>query len=102
MKEKEQFKQLQENYIKLLRHKLPIEILNEVADIRVLALDKASFAVKMKIFDYCKEQKTKVQKTLKDYQQYHDKEFKDIWDTIKEDMKCIIENKGSCMLMKNM
>jgi len=85
IQEKEQFKCLQKDYIKLLEYKLPTEILSRVADIRVLALERASSDVKRIIADYCKEQNMKVQKVLKDYQQYYDKELKDCKNKVIQD-----------------
>ena len=45
-KEKEQFNKLHKSNIKHLKNELPTEILNKIADIRVLALERASITVK--------------------------------------------------------
>lgn len=103
---KKQFSQLQKDNIKYLKQKLPPEILNKVADIRVLSLNRATDSIKKEITDYCMEQNTLVQKALKDYQKYYDKELKNgkdkfikssslhdslIIDIIKKQDKLIIE-----------
>ena len=74
---KKEFKQLHKNNIKNLKYKLPTKILNKVADIRVLALYRASTSIKKEITDYCIKQEILVQKALKDYQKYYDEELKD-------------------------
>jgi len=76
IQEKKQFKELQKNNVKLLKSKLPIEILNEVADIRVLVLNRATGPVKKRITDYCRKQNMLVERTLRDYQKYYEKEIK--------------------------
>lgn len=74
---KNKFSQLHKYNIKKLQQKLPPEILNKVADIRVLALDRATSSIKNEITAYCFKQKKLVQKALIDYQEYYDKGEKD-------------------------
>lgn len=73
---KSQFDQLLKDKIEILKHKLPTKILSKVADIRVLALNRASASIKEEITAYCMEQNILVQKALNHYCKYYDKEFK--------------------------
>lgn len=73
---KKEFKQLQENNIKSLKKKLPTSIINKVADIRVLALNRVSDTVKEEIIAYCQKQNIKVEKQIKDYAKYCNSQFK--------------------------
>ena len=70
-KEKESFAYTQAFKIKDLQEKLTPEILSKVADIRILALDTSTAAVKNKIAAYCKHNLKTSTKTLKDYYRYH-------------------------------
>ena len=70
-KDKESFKHIQEQIIKKLENNVPDYILKKVADIRVLALGKASSIVKKELDKYCKKQKVIVEKTMKEYKRYN-------------------------------
>ena len=63
--------------IELLEKGLPGEILDRVADIRVLALDIASAEVKRAITQFCKKNERTMKKTMSDYQKYYKKAFAD-------------------------
>lgn len=56
--------------IEFLKNNLPEDILKDVADIRVLALDKASKNIKKRIEKYCKENEKATEKVMKDYFNY--------------------------------
>ena len=75
-KNKEKFKNIQEEIIKKLEKKLPDYILEKVADIRVLALGKASSIVKKELDEYCGEQKAIVDKAINEYNQYYNDNLK--------------------------
>lgn len=62
-KDKESFKNIQEQIIKKLENNVPDYILKKVADIRVLALGKASSIVKKELDKYCKKQKSNSRKS---------------------------------------
>lgn len=70
-KDKESFKHIQEQIIKKLENNVPDYILKKVADIRVLALGKASSIVKKELDKYCKKQKVIVEKAMKEYKRYN-------------------------------
>jgi len=75
--EKKNFRRFFRNKVKQLKRSLPNEILEEVADIRVLALNRASAAVKKKITAYCRSNKKAVENALKAYSKEHRKKFRD-------------------------
>ncbi|AKN32350.1 hypothetical protein Ccar_16360 [Clostridium carboxidivorans P7] len=62
-----------QRYIKTI---LPEEILKEIADIRVCALDKASHKVIQAITLFCKNNEKLVNKTIKKYEKYYKKASK--------------------------
>ena len=89
----------------------PKEILEEVADIRVLALDKSSKNIKKKIEKYCNENEKIANKTMKSYEKYfetiqdklpqkilEDYEFHDCEiisiDKVKDDIVFTLDNSG--------
>ncbi|MEL7569796.1 MAG: DUF4085 family protein [Eubacteriaceae bacterium] len=59
----------------LMKH-LPAEILSQIADIRVFALNVASHDVKKNVSEYCKNNMQIVDKTIKDYNLYFTKYLK--------------------------
>jgi len=63
--EKKNFEQMLQNNLKRLKESLPSDILNKVADIRVLALNRTSAEVKKDITKFCKES-TKAMNTAVD------------------------------------
>lgn len=94
-KAKQQFNELHKWNIENLKYKLPSEILNNVADIRVLALERASEYVKKLIIDYCKDKNVMIEKARKDYEEYYNKELKARKDNIVEELylhDCLITN----------
>ena len=70
-KDKESFKHIQKKKKKKLENNVPDYILKKVADIRVLALGKASSIVKKELDKYCKKQKVIVEKAMKEYKRYN-------------------------------
>ena len=74
--ERKNFKQSFKSNIGVLKSKLPEEILQMVADIRVLALDVASREVKQAITKFCKQNEKSVRKAMDDYQKQFSKQFK--------------------------
>ncbi len=85
-KAKKEFNELHKSNIENLKNKLPEYILNDVADIRILALHRASEYVKKLITDYCKNKRTIVKKTFEDYEKYYNKELKEYKDNIVENL----------------
>lgn len=67
-----------------LREKLPAEILDQVADVRVLALGKATRKVKKMIDKYCAEDDREFEKAFENYSKYWDSISDKIPDNIKE------------------
>ena len=65
-----------ESSVKYLQSNLPAEILQNVADIRVLALNRASEKVKKQITEYCENNRKITEQTVKDYQKEYKKQFK--------------------------
>lgn len=61
--------------IKRLKNSLPNEILEKVADIRVLAFDVASAEVKKLIAAFCKENERKVENAFRALQKAEEREF---------------------------
>lgn len=80
-----QFKEGHLDTIEYLKRNLPKDILDDVADIRVLALDRATRKIKKRIEKYCKENEKIVEQIDKKYYQY----FKTIENKIPAN---IIEN----------
>ena len=64
---------INQEYVKKI---LPEEILNEIADIRVYALGKASFKVKNAVTQFCEDNKRLVENTTKEYRDYEKQELK--------------------------
>ena len=83
--EKEQFKNIQEQTIKKFENDLPDYILEKIADIRVLALGKASSIVKKELDEYCQKQKVIVEKALNEYEQYYNDNLKKFENTFIKD-----------------
>lgn len=73
--EKLKHKQALQRNVKSLREKIPEDILQNVADIRVLALQVASREVKQKITKYCKQNEKKVNIAIATYQKEYRKQF---------------------------
>lgn len=73
--EKEDFKQAFRYDVKHLEENLPDHILQKVADIRVLALNRASADVKKIIAAYCKANDKIVESTLKAYEAEYRRTF---------------------------
>jgi len=76
-REKENFKQTFLINVERLKKSLPDKILQKVADIRVLALNRASANVKKEITAYCKANKKAAEKAMKTYWKEYKKNFKD-------------------------
>ncbi len=75
--EKLKFKQSLRRNIEDLKQELPEDILQNVADIRVLALQVASREVKQKITKYCKQNEKKVNSAIVAYQKEYSKQFQE-------------------------
>lgn len=84
-KDKESFKHIQEQIIKKLENNVPDYILKKVADIRVLALGKASSIVKKELDKYCKKQKVIVEKAMKEYKRYNNNNLRKYENTFIKD-----------------
>lgn len=74
--EKKNFKQALRYNVEYLKRNLPDEILQKVADIRVLALNRASAEVKNRITLYCKANEKAVESAIKAYRKDYMKNFK--------------------------
>lgn len=75
--EKKKHKRALQRNVKCLREKIPEDILQNVADIRVLALRVASREVKQKITKYCKQNEKKVNIAIATYQKEYRKQFQE-------------------------
>ena len=84
-KEISNFKKGQKQKIKYLTRLLPKNILNEVADIRVLALGYITSKNKKAIEEYCNSNLQKVNQAFKKYEEYYKKTFSNEEDKIFED-----------------
>ena len=73
--QRKNFRQSFRNLIKVLKEKLPENIINKVADIRVLALGYASSEVKKEIIEYCKENEKKTRLAVNSYKKQFKKQF---------------------------
>ncbi|MGL5695195.1 MAG: DUF4085 family protein [Peptostreptococcaceae bacterium] len=85
--EEKLIKQFEENHlenIEMLKTNLPEEILNDVADIRVLALDKASRSIIKRIEKYCLENEEKINHVMDEYCKHFEKIENDIAQKIIE------------------
>lgn len=83
--EKKNFRRSVKNNIAVLKKKLPEEILQKTADIRVLALNKASLEVKREITKYCRQNEKLVRSAMDAYQRNFMKQFgKDSPDFVKK------------------
>jgi hypothetical protein len=78
-----QFDEMLDRKKKLLEALLPEDILRDVADIRVLALDKASKDIKTRIRDFCAQNEAKVLETRQEYEKY----YKSIESTLPEKIR---------------
>lgn len=65
-----QFAENHKDEIEFLKNNLPKDILEDVADIRVLALNKVSKDLKKRIEKYCKENEKTTEKVMEDYFNY--------------------------------
>ncbi len=68
-----------ENYKRILKDledNLPKEILSEIADIRLLALNRCTFKVKKLITKFCEENQKFVHESCEEYTKEHEKSFK--------------------------
>jgi len=74
--EKKNFKQALQHNVKHLERNLPGEILQEIADIRVLALNHASADIKKEITAYCKENEKAVESATNAYGNEYKNSFK--------------------------
>lgn len=72
-----------QEYIKTI---LPEEILKEIADIRVCALDKVSYKVIQAITLFCKNNEKSVNRTIKEYEKYYKKASKSFDRSIVENI----------------
>lgn len=72
---KRKFREAQEYNIERLKNDLPEEILEKVADIRVLALDYCTEEVKKLIAKFCKENDKKMNRAFKELEEAERKEF---------------------------
>ena len=75
-RERKNFRQSIRNNIRVLKEKLPEDIIEKVADIRVLALDYASAEIKKEITKYCKQNEKNARSALAAYQRQYRKQFK--------------------------
>lgn len=69
------FRSLWKDKLQTLAENLPGEILHKVADIRVLALGRASAEVKKAVRDFCKANERSIKKTVGEYRKYFKKAF---------------------------
>lgn len=77
VKTKQKFREAQEYNIERLKIELPEEILEKVADVRVLALDCCTAEVKKLITRFCKENEKKVDRAVRELEKAEQKEFGD-------------------------
>lgn len=91
---KRTFRSIWKDKQKLFEKGLPCDILERVADIRVLALDIASAEVKRAITQFCKKNERTMKKTVSDYQKYYKKAFADGEPPFAEEF-----NLHDCMVM---
>jgi len=75
--EKKNFNQALQHNVKNLERNLPDEILQKIADIRVLALNRASADIKKEITAYCKANEKAVESATKAYWKEYKKNFRD-------------------------
>jgi len=73
--EKRKFRRNWKCQMEIYNKNLPSEILDMVADIRVLALGNASAEVKKAITAFCRDNEKTVNKTMSDYWKYYKKAF---------------------------
>jgi len=74
--EKKRFKQALRHNVEYLKKGLPDEILQKVADLRVLALDRVAEDIKKEIKEYCKANHEAVELAMKAYWKDYKKSFK--------------------------
>ena len=91
----ESFLEMHNREVEELRQKLPAEILDQVADVRVLALGKATRKVKKMIDKYCAEDDRNFEKAFENYSKYWDSISDKIPDNIKENYDF-----HDCMILK--
>lgn len=70
-KSTEKFRELFLSDIEHYKKILPQEILNDIADIRVFSLDKATTDIIQRVETFCEENEKSVQKTIESYQKYY-------------------------------
>lgn len=73
--ERKNFRRSMLDNMKILKKKLPEEILRKVADLRVLALNYASAEVKREITKYCKQNEKQVRLAMDAYHKQYQKQF---------------------------
>ncbi len=91
--EKKNFKQTFQGNVKRLKRNLPDEILQKIADIRVLALDHASADIKKEITAYCKANEKAVEAAQNAYWKEYKMSFKNGEPTFAENFgfhDCIV------------
>ena len=94
-REKKVFRQSFRYNIKVLKEELPEEILQNVADIRVLALDRASAELKKQITQYCKQNEKAVRYAMNAYDKQYAKQFKNGAPAFAEELHlhdCIVKS----------
>lgn len=74
--EKKNFKKILKHKVMHLKRNLPNEILQKIADIRVLALDRVSADIKKEITAYCKANRKAVDSASNEYWKEYKKRFK--------------------------
>jgi hypothetical protein len=74
--EKKNFKQALQHNVKYLERNLPDEILQKIADIRVLALNRTSTDIKKEITAYCKANRKAAESAAKAYWKGYKKNFR--------------------------
>jgi hypothetical protein len=67
----EQFNNNMNTRMKQLEDLLPEDILKDVADLRVLALDKVAEDIKIRIRQFCAEKEEKIEKVHEEFQNYY-------------------------------
>jgi hypothetical protein len=93
IQEKKNFKQALQSNVKYLKRNLPDEILQQIADIRVLALDRASADIKKEITAYCKVNEKAVDSAINAYWKEYKMSFKNGEPTFAENFNfhdCIV------------
>lgn len=74
----EYFQEILEREIEMYKQKLPMDILKEIKDIRILALNYTTKEIYDKIKQFCETNKEFVEKMCSDYKRVEEEQFKDI------------------------